>query len=86
MQSQVRAIKLKKKNSIAIPIPKNIGTKEGDIITITVIDKGKILIEKTSVDEGIIIDGLREGVISRGFQGNDVKDIIKGCKEWFKKR
>jgi len=74
---------IKLRDKIMVPIPLDAGFYEGDTVSIIVIRDGEILIKKV-MSEGEIIKKIREGVIARGFHGESVNDIIKGCKEWFK--
>ncbi len=80
----VRVIRLKDKNHVAIPLPPDVGMSEGDPVSITILEEGELLIKRV-VDEEEIIKKLRDGVEAKGFDGEGVDDIIKSCKEWFRR-
>jgi len=81
----VRVVKLKDEGYVAIPLPPDVGMSEGDPVSITVLEEGKLLIRRI-ISEEEIIKKLRNGVEAGGFDGEDIDDIIKSCREWFRKR
>ena len=80
----VKAIKLKDWDCIVIPLPPEIGISEGDQVSITILDHGEVLIKRI-ISEKKIIEKLKRGVKAKGFEGENVEDFIRSCKEWFKR-